>query len=74
MTDYRCPYLATINRKVLDFDMKKTCSVTLIELNVYCCLVCGKYFGGRGQGTPAYTHSLECNHYMFINLDDSKIY
>ena len=74
MREYQCPYLATINRSVLDFDMEKTCSVTLGELNVYCCLVCGKYFSGRGQGTPAYTHSLECNHYMFINLNDSKIY
>lgn len=41
-----CPYLDTINRKVLDFDFEKLCSVTLQNLNVYACLVCGKYFQG----------------------------
>ena len=44
----RCPYLDTVNRALLDFDMSPTCSVTLSRLNVYCCLVCGKFFQGRG--------------------------
>jgi hypothetical protein len=41
-----CPYLDTINRHVLDFDFEKVCSVTNAHLNVYACLVCGKYFQG----------------------------
>ena len=54
----KCPYLDTVNRQLLDFDMEKVCSVTLSNLNVYCCLICGKYFQGRGKSTPAYTHSV----------------
>lgn len=42
-----CPYLGTINRAMLDFDFEKVCSVSLSNLNVYACLVCGKYFQGR---------------------------
>jgi U4/U6.U5 tri-snRNP-associated protein 2 len=43
----KCPYLDTVNRQKLDFDQQKVCSVTLTNLNVYACLVCGKYFAGR---------------------------
>jgi U4/U6.U5 tri-snRNP-associated protein 2 len=47
MKTYRlCPYLDTINRQVLDFDFEKLCSVSLSRINVYACLVCGKYFQG----------------------------
>jgi hypothetical protein len=47
MKIYRlCPYLDTINRQVLDFDFEKLCSVSLSRINVYACLVCGKYFQG----------------------------
>jgi hypothetical protein len=42
-----CPYLDTINRKVLDFDFEKLCTTTLSNTNVYGCLVCGKYFQGK---------------------------
>ena len=28
----------------LDFDFEKCCSVSLTHVNVYVCLVCGKYF------------------------------
>lgn len=42
-----CPYLDTINRHVLDFDFEKLCSVSLSRINVYACLVCGKYFQGE---------------------------
>lgn len=42
-----CPYLDTINRQVLDFDFEKLCSVSLSRINVYACLVCGKYFQGN---------------------------
>lgn len=40
-------YLDTINRYMLDFDFEKVCSVSLTNLNVYACLVCGKYFQGQ---------------------------
>jgi hypothetical protein len=45
-TSEHCPYLAEISRKLLDFDFEKVCSVSLSNLNVYGCLVCGKYFQG----------------------------
>lgn len=40
-------------RQTLDFDFEKCCSVSLSPLNVYACLVCGKYFqvcGGGAEG------------------------
>ena len=43
----KCPYLDTINRATLDFDFEKLCSVSLSHMNVYCCLVCSKYFQGK---------------------------
>jgi U4/U6.U5 tri-snRNP-associated protein 2 len=64
----KCPYLDTINRQVLDFDMEKLCSVTLVNRNIYACLVCGKFFLGRGKGTPAYTHALQNSHFVFMNI------
>ena len=36
-----------VNRHVLDFDFEKLCSVSLSHINVYACLVCGKYFQGE---------------------------
>ncbi|KAF9979343.1 hypothetical protein BGZ73_000037 [Actinomortierella ambigua] len=39
-------YLDTIQRHMLDFDFEKVCSVSLSNINVYACLVCGKYFQG----------------------------
>ncbi|KAL2653017.1 hypothetical protein R1flu_021145 [Riccia fluitans] len=69
-----CPYLDTVNRQVLDFDFEKFCSVSLSNLNVYACLVCGKYFQGRGRKSHAYTHSLEAGHHVFINLQSEKVY
>lgn len=69
-----CAYLKTVDRFCLDFDFEKVCSVTLSNLNVYACLVCGKYFTGRGKGTPAQIHSLEHDHYVFISLVDEKVY
>lgn len=48
---HTCPYLDTIQRTMLDFDFEKVCSVTLSNLNVYACLVCGKFFQGKaGRG------------------------
>ena len=40
-------FLDTVNRYMLDFDFEKLCSVSLSNLNVYACLVCGKYYQGK---------------------------
>ena len=69
-----CPYLDTISRQRLDFDFDKCCSVSLRKENVYACLVCGKYFQGRGRNTKAYTHALEETHFMFMNLKNGNVY
>lgn len=69
-----CPYLDTINRQFLDFDFEKLCSVSLSRINVYACLVCGKYFQGRGTNTHAYTHSVAESHHVFLNLHTLKFY
>ena len=69
-----CPYLDTINRNILDFDFEKLCSVSLSRINVYACLVCGKYFQGRGKSTHAYTHSVSEGHHVYLNLLTLKFY
>jgi len=67
-------YLDTINRSVLDFDFEKLCSITLSNINVYACLVCGKYFQGRGPKSHAYFHALEEDHHVYINMETKKVY
>lgn len=67
-------YLDTINRAVLDFDFEKLCSVSLSNINVYACLVCGKYFQGRGNKSHAYFHALEIGHHVFVNMETKKVY
>uniref|UniRef100_A0A671KWV3 Ubiquitin carboxyl-terminal hydrolase 39 n=1 Tax=Sinocyclocheilus anshuiensis TaxID=1608454 RepID=A0A671KWV3_9TELE len=69
-----CPYLDTINRSVLDFDFEKLCSISLSHINVYACLICGKYFQGRGQKSHAYIHSVQFAHHVFLNLHTLKFY
>ena len=69
-----CPYLDTINRSVLDFDFEKLCSISLSKINVYACLICGKYFQGRGIGTHAYIHSMSVDHRVFLNISTLKFY
>ncbi|CAH8638272.1 unnamed protein product [Heterobilharzia americana] len=69
-----CPYLDTIRRNMLDFDFEKLCSVSLSHLNVYACLICGKYFQGRGNSTHAYTHSVSEGHHVFLNLETRRFY
>uniref|UniRef100_A0A674MTG7 Ubiquitin carboxyl-terminal hydrolase 39 n=1 Tax=Takifugu rubripes TaxID=31033 RepID=A0A674MTG7_TAKRU len=69
-----CPYLDTINRSVLDFDFEKLCSISLSHINVYACLICGKYFQGRGLKSHAYTHSVQFTHHVFLNLNTLKFY
>lgn len=64
-----CPYLDTIQRSLLDFDFEPSCSVSLESgPHVYGCLVCGKFFRGRGRQTPAYTHSVDEGHYVYVHL------
>ncbi|KAJ1916912.1 U4 U6.U5 tri-snRNP-associated protein [Mycoemilia scoparia] len=67
-------YLDSVNRSVLDFDFEKLCSVSLSNQNVYSCLVCGKYYQGRGKSTHAYFHSINDDHHVFINLKTLKVY
>lgn len=67
-------YLDTINRSVLDFDFEKLCSVSLSNINVYACLVCGKYFQGRGPNSYAYYHSIDEGHRVFMNLESADVY
>ncbi|CAG9465643.1 unnamed protein product [Pedinophyceae sp. YPF-701] len=69
-----CPYIDTVSRQNLDFDFEKCCSVTLSRVNVYCCLVCGHYYQGRGRATPAYTHALEDDHHMFMKLESGDVW
>lgn len=69
-----CPYLVTIDRSRLDFDFEKLCSVSMQPNNVYTCLVCGKYFQGRGRDSPAYVHSLQCSHHVYLNLTTKRAY
>lgn len=68
-TTIACPYLDTIQRSILDFDFEPSCSVSLeTGPHVYGCLVCGKFFRGKGQHTPAYTHSVDEGHFVYIHL------
>mmetsp|Transcript_3367 Transcript_3367/g.6997 ORF Transcript_3367/g.6997 Transcript_3367/m.6997 type:complete len:480 (-) Transcript_3367:88-1527(-) len=71
---YECPYMDTICRQLLDFDFEKCCSVSLSPINVYACLVCGKYFQGRGPTSHASTHSLEFSHHVFMKVETGKVY
>ncbi|KAJ6438456.1 ankyrin repeat domain-containing protein 28 [Purpureocillium lavendulum] len=67
-------YLDTIDRNVLDFDFEKLCSVSLSNINVYACLVCGRYFQGRGPKSHAYFHALDEDHHVYINLETQRVY
>ncbi len=69
LDDIACPYLDTIQRFSLDFDFEPSCSVSLEKgPHVYACLVCGKFFRGKGRQTPAYTHAVDEGHYVYIHL------
>lgn len=67
-------YLDTINRSVLDFDFEKLCSISLSNINVYACLVCGKYYQGRGPKSYAYFHALEVGHHAYVNMQTKRVY
>lgn len=66
-------YLDTIHRNALDFDFEKLCSVSLSNINVYACLVCGKYFQGRGPKSHAYFHALDEDHHVYINMETQDV-
>lgn len=70
-----CPYLDTIDRTALDFDLEHTCSVTLeTGPHIYACLVCGIFLRGRGPKTPAYTHALQEGHLVFCHLAEGTFH
>jgi U4/U6.U5 tri-snRNP-associated protein 2 len=69
-----CPYMHTINCESLDFDFEKVCSVSLESHNLYACLVCGKYFQGRGPSSHAFAHALDASHHLFLNLETETAY
>lgn len=71
---YNDLYLDSIDRSVLDFDFEKLCSVSLSNINVYACLVCGKYYQGRGPKSHAYFHALEVGHHVYVNMQTKRVY
>ena len=40
----------------------------------YACLVCGKYFQGRGPKSHAYFHALEVGHHVYVNMQTKRVY
>lgn len=71
---YNDLYLDSIDRSVLDFDFEKLCSVTLSNINVYACLVCGRYYQGRGPKSHAYFHALDIGHHVHVNMQTKRVY
>jgi U4/U6.U5 tri-snRNP-associated protein 2 len=69
-----CPFLDTVRRNVLDFDVPHICKTTLSNQNVYACLVCGQFYRGRGAKSPAFIHALNESHFVFMKLDTGAAY
>lgn len=69
-----CPYMDTIDRSALDFDLPPICSVSLQSHNVYICLVCGKYLQGRSPSSHAYAHSLQFRHHLYLGLTAETVF
>eukprot|EP00946_MAST-07B_sp_MAST-7B-sp1_P003155 g3155.t1 len=69
-----CPYLDTVHRGSLDFDLPRVCKVSLSDQNVYACLVCGGFFRGRAPRSPAFLHAVDESHFVFMNLATSRAY
>ncbi|SMN19103.1 similar to Saccharomyces cerevisiae YFR005C SAD1 Conserved zinc-finger domain protein involved in pre-mRNA splicing, required for assembly of U4 snRNA into the U4/U6 particle [Maudiozyma saulgeensis] len=65
--------LKTINRKKLDFDSEKICSASLSKLDIYGCLVCGKYFRGCKERSPAFLHSISDGHRLFVSFESTRV-
>ena len=77
--NFNSPWSNKLTMRIFTFfyssDFEKLCSVSLSRINVYACLVCGKYFQGRGHNTHAYTHSVsDEQHRVFVNLATKKFY
>lgn len=70
---HRDMYLDSVARANLDFDFERLCSKSLSNINVYACLVCGKYFQGRGKGSWAYRHAVGENHRVWLNMQTEKV-
>lgn len=68
---YLC--LPQVARQNLEFDFERLCSKSLSNQNVYCCLVCGKYFQGRGKGSWAYRHAVGEGHRVWLGLGTEKV-
>ena len=73
-TTSNCPYLDTVRREVLDFDVPHICKTTLSDQNVYACLVCGQFFRGRGDKSPAFIHAVNESHFVYLKLDTRRAY
>ena len=56
------------------FRLREVLLGVLCRRTWHACLVCGKYFQGRGPSTHAYTHALEASHHVFLRLDDGRAY
>jgi U4/U6.U5 tri-snRNP-associated protein 2 len=69
-----CPFLHTVQREFINLERQRICSVTLSPQNVYACLVCGRFFSGRGKQTEAFTHSVQALHHVFMNLQDGTFW
>ncbi|GMM45522.1 mRNA splicing protein [Pichia kluyveri] len=65
-------YLDTINRKILNFDLPRECATSIATTNIHICLVCNKYLQGSSINSPAYAHSIDANHHVFINTENGK--
>ena len=69
-----CPYLDTVRRDHLDFDVPHICKTTLSDQNVYACLVCGQFFRGRSSKSPAFIHAVNESHFVYLKLDTGRAY
>lgn len=69
-----CPYLDTVRRNVLDFDVPHICKTSLSDQNVYACLVCGQFYRGRSSKSPAFIHAVNESHFVFMKLDTGSAY
>ena len=65
--------LATIDKRKLDFDSEKICSVSLSKMDTFGCLVCGKYFKGCSERTPAFLHAVNDGHRVFVGFYNADI-
>lgn len=63
-----------MDRKRLDFDFERICSVTMERSDLYICLTCGKYLKGRSTNTPAHNHSQQFEHSLYMDLESLKFF